>query len=351
MKEEKKFSGKQRMNNRQLVILAIIVIIMTVITIFSLIYIRKQMGDMQQKSQPYVEYRRHYAFITEFFEENFWSEVYDGAKRFGEGENVYLEWIGQGMDIDYSKEDLLKTAIASKVDGIILEGEESEEIRTLINLAAGEGIPIVTVMTDSYDSKRQSFVGIGSYDLGREYGRQIIRIATKDTKDVLILMNAASKDSGQNIIYNGMQETLANEGNHLSLDIEILAISEDIPFSDEEAIRDIFLNREKLPDIIICLNEKNTVSAYQAAIDYNLVGEVDILGYSVTDTILNAIHRKVVAATVAVDAVQMGIRSMKALDEYVETGHVSDYVTMDVYTVTSNNIKRYLRDAAEEKEE
>lgn len=339
---------KQKIDNRQLVILAVIVFLLVVMMIISLIYIRKQVDRTNQvKIEEYKEYIRHYAFITDSLEDNFWNEVYDGAKVFGDNENVYLERFGEELDINYSKAELLKIAIAAKVDGIILEGDGSGEIYSLVDEAVDAGIPVVTVLTDCYDSKRQSFVGIGSYNLGREYGRQIVRIATKETKEVLILMDAVAEDSGQNIIFNGIKETLANEGNHLSLALNTLAVSEDTPFSEEEVIRDIFLYQEELPDIIICLSEKNTISAYQAVIDYNLVGKVDILGYYVTDTILNAISRNVISATIAVDTGQMGINSVKALDEYIETGHVSDFVTMDVNTVMLSNVEEYMHNAAE----
>lgn len=340
---------KQGMGNRQLVILAVIVFEMIVITIIGLVYVRSHTEcALQTGAQSYQEYDRHYAFITESYEDNFWKGVFNEARQYGEERNDYLEWMGNGLTIDYTKAELLEIAIASKVDGIIIEGDGSGSTRELIDEAVKKGIPVVTMMTDSYDSARQCFVGVGSYHLGREYGRQIIRIATKETEDVLVLMNMASEDSSQNIIYNGMIETLANEGNHLNLQLNTLAVSQDSLFSEEETIREIFLNKETVPKIIICLNEKNTVSVYQAAIDYNLVGEVSILGYSATDTILEAIDRRVVTATVVVDSRQMGIRSVKALDEYIETGYVSELVTMEVYTITSRNIKEYMSDAVEQ---
>lgn len=45
----------------------------------------------------------------------------------------------------------------------------------------------------------------------------------------------------------------------------------------------------------------------------------------------------------------MGIRSVEALDEYLETGYVSDFVAMDVNTVTKDNVKGYLRNASPDK--
>lgn len=343
---------RQKINNRQLVVLAIIVFLLVIMMIASLIYIRKQADETNQIDvEQYKEYIRHYAFITDSMEDNFWNEVYDGAAQFSDTRGVYLERMGEGLDTNYSKAELLKIAIAAGVDGIILEGDESGEIRNLIDEAVKKEIPVVTVLTDSNDSGRQSFVGIGNYNLGREYGRQIVRVATKETKEVLILMDTVAEDSGQNLVFNGIRETLANEGNHLNLELKTLAMNGDTPYSEEEAIRSLFLYRETLPDIIICLNEKNTISAYQAVIDYNLVGKVDILGYYVTDTILKAISRKVISSTIAVDTGQMGMDSVKALDEYIETGYVSDFVTLDVSTVMANNVEEYMHDAAKKDKE
>lgn len=341
---------KLGINNIQLVILSVIILLVVIMTIGSLSLVRRQVDSMNRLAdRDYREYKRHYALVTDSFEDNFWSEVYEGARQFSETDDVYLEWFGKDLATDFSKEEILRMAIAAHVDGIILEGDGSDGIRQLIDMAMEEEIPVVTVLSDCYDSKRQSFVGIGNYNLGREYGRQIVRIATKDTKKALVLMDMEEKDSGQNIIYNGIAETLANEGNHLTLELETLAVNDDTPYGEEEVIRGIFQRAitegEELPDIMICLSEKNTISTYQAVVDYNLVGQVDILGYYVTDTILNSIKRKVISATIAVDSGQMGINSIKALDEYIETGHVNDFVTMDVNAVTVNNVEEYLRDA------
>lgn len=369
MGQEKKTEKKQRISNRQLIILAVIVFLMILVTIVSLIYVRKQAEKVRQEPQSYMEYRRHYAFITESFEDTFWSEVYQEARQFGEEEEVYLEWMGIDLAIDYSKEELLKIAIAAGVDGIILEGDESEAVRELVNKAEEEGIPVVTVMTDSAESRRQSFVGIGGYNLGREYGRQIVRLATKETKKALVFVDDSEESGGEDSVMNGIKETLANEGNHLNLDLETVKLSEDAVIGEDTvtyvtlngkadaflngedmAIRYTLLKKEELPEILICLNEKDTVSVYQAVMDCNLEGKVNILGYSVTDEILNAIDSRVMASTVAVDTRQMGSQSVKALDEYIENDHVDEIITVYVNTVTLNNIKEYLKDVPQKHE-
>lgn len=344
--------NNQRTKYTRAVIFAAIIFAMVIVILFSLIYIGRRIDDAWRANEEFYEqFERHYILITDSPTDTFWEKVYEEAKKYGEEEKIYLEWGGRELAMDYFKKDLLKIAIESDVDGIILEGDGSMEIQELIDEAVDRGIPVIAVMTDSRDSKRQSFVGIGNHNLGREYGRQIIRIANKNTEDALILMDASIEDRGQNLIYNGIRDTLDNEGNHLNLELKTLALNEDSPFGQEEAIRKLFLNREELPEIIVCLNEKNTISAYQAVIDYNLVGEVKILGYSDADIIMSAVGTNVIEASIVVDAKQIGSCCMRALDEYIETDHVNDFFTMDVKAITSNNVEGYLKNATERDDE
>ena len=331
-------------------VLIIAILFLFAATAGVLTYVRHlENAAVSEKETSFQEYSRHYAFVTSSRDDIFWEEIFNQAKRYGDTKGTFVEWMGKDLTVDYSKKELLEIAIASGVDGIILEGDGSEDIRTLIAEADRASIPVVTVLSDCGGSQRKSFVGIDSYDVGREYGRQIIRVANSNTKEALILMNTAAEDTGQNTIYNGIQETLGNEGNHLNLDLATRAVMSDSQFGGTEEIRSIFqefyLHPETMPEIVICLNEQNTISVCQAVVDYNLVGQVDILGYFATDTILNAINRNVISASIAVDTQQLAVRSVEALDEYLETGHVSDFVAMDVNTVTKDNVEGYLRNA------
>lgn len=301
-------------------------------------------GDMQ----AYKGYIRHYVFITDDIERSFWQEVYEGAKGRGEETGVYLEAFGIGTAVEYTKEERMQMAIAAQVDGIVLEADESQEMQQLIDEAVENDIPVVTVMTDSYGSKRQSFIGFGNYNLGREYGRQIVKFAAEGDRKVLVIMDGNMDSNTQNMISTGIREAISNEGNHLKLEVETITDRDMTVFGSEEIVRDIFLDVENLPDIIVCLNEQDTVSACQAAVDYNVVGEVNIIGYYITDTLANALERKILTSTIVTDAGQMGINSVDALNEYIETGHVNDFIVMEVQAITANHMGEYTEDVEKE---
>lgn len=323
-------------------------------------------------------YDRYYVMITDDHKSSFWTSVYQGAYTRGLENNVYVDWLGENLSREYDKEDLMRIAIASGADGIIVTADEGEEIAALIDEASAQGIPVVTLYGDNTHSSRCSFVGVGSYNLGREYGRMGLYlladiIGNKDTErrrngakegaeiqasdptepvgakvTVAVLVNAYASDVDQNILYSGIQETMENEK---STDIELefvpISIDDTNDFSVEESIRDIFME-ENVPDIIVCLDELSTTCVYQAVVDYNMVGDVNILGYYLSDTIANAIDRNVIYATAVIDTKQMGGYCIEALQEYHDLGYTSQYFTADITVINKSNVAGYLDDNGEE---
>ena len=122
-------------------------------------------------------YDKYYVMITKDRKSSFWQSVYQGAYQRGLEENAYVDLLGENLSEDYSREDLMRIAMSSGGDGIFVESDESGELTELIDEAVDRDIPVVTLYGDNTHSKRCSFVGVGSYNLGREYGRQVLKIA------------------------------------------------------------------------------------------------------------------------------------------------------------------------------
>ena len=165
---------------------------------------------------------------------------------------------------------------------------------------------------------------------------------------VAILADADTKNAGQNIIISAIQDTISEENvTDAEFDISIIAVNNTNAFSAEESIRDIFL-KEDVPDVIVCLNELNTTCAYQAVVDFNKVGEVNVLGYYDSKEIVEAIDRGGVYATVSIDTRQLGEYSVSALLDYYEFGNTSEYYLADVTLIDKNNVEKFLKKEAED---
>lgn len=340
--------NKENKNLRWLLWVAIGAVLVTVILIIAVfrIYLKRFQSDNSAQN-----YSGYYAMIVEDRKSDFWQAIYESAYEAGLQQDIYVDLFGENLSQNYSRQELMEIAIFSEVDGIIVEADESRQMEGLINRAVSAGIPVVTIYSDSASSARCSYVGAGNYDIGREYGRQVLLIgdSRRKSQDVLVLMDANSGDSSQNIVWSGIQETILRENTNDAIEyrFSMLAIDDSTTFSVEESIRKIFLE-EDVPDIIICLNELNTTCVYQSVVDYYRVGEVRILGNYTSDTILKGIYRNVIDATVTVDTAQMGQYCVDALVEYKELGNTSDYFAADITLIDANNISDYMGGGANE---
>lgn len=336
---------KQEENKKGLIMSITIVFFMIFVTVASLVFFKLQTGKMTKvmENAVYEEYEDYYVMIVNDRSSEFWKSVYEGAREDGMEHGAYVELLGNNLSVEYTREQLMEIATKSKVDGIIVEADESGSMTNLINEAVAQGIPVITVLGDNTVGERQSFVGVGSYNLGKEYGRQLIQLCGTETKNVLVLMGSDSDGTSQNILYSGIQETIDKEmqaGGKAILDMK--TIESESRFAAEESIRDIFINSEKLPDVMICLDELSTKCVYQAVVDYNKVGKVDVIGFYDSPSILQAIERQVIYSTISIDTKQMGTYCVEALEEYNALGNVSEYFTVDVNVINYDNVTKYI---------
>ncbi len=311
------------------------------------------------------EYSKYYVMISDNYKADFWQSVYEGALEVAKENDIYVDLLGQNLPGEHTCEELMKIAIASHVDGIIVYANESTAMSQLINEAMADGIPVVTLYGDNTHSDRISYVGVGGYSIGKMYGKQVINLIKEKRREdfiesetmgerqkikITVLASADAQDTGQNIIITAMQDTIAQENaTDSEFSTSIYTVDTTNAFSVEESIRDIFLNDE-IPDVIICLNELNTICAYQAVVDFNKVGEVNILGYYDSFDIVNAIDRGGVYATVSIDTWQLGEYSIAALEDYYEFGNTSEYYLADVTLINKSNVSSYLGKEEQEDE-
>lgn len=314
-------------------------LILTIVLAISVFQIYLKSMRIEKEEQNYNDY---YVMIVEDRKSHFWQEIYNGAYMAGLEENVYVDLLGSNLSQNYDKYELMEIAIYSEVDGIMVEADESARMTELIDQAVASDIPVVTLYGDNSNSMRCSYVGLGNYELGREYGKQVLDIAGDEPITAAVLVSTQASDSSQNIVWSGIKETVLQENEkNADIDLTLISVDDSSNFTVEESIRDIFM-QESLPQIIICLNEVNTTCLYQAVIDYNKVGDIAILGYYDNDTILKGIYRGVITSTISIDAEQMGHYCIDALTEYKKYGNTSEYFMADITLIDKRNVADFV---------
>ncbi len=317
-------------------------------TALSLFFFNYRLKNLPISSEGSRSYEHHYAFICSDPQDNFNNAVFDAAREAFAAENDYLEFMGKNLNTQYSKYDLLKIAINAKADGIIVESDESDEMTRLINKADEAGIPVITMGVDNTSSGRKSYVGFGYYDVGQNYGKEILKKVRDEPQTVLILMRQDTDNSSQNIIFQGIRDTIDKSESSKYFKLRTMAVSESSTFGAEESISSLIMGNGELPDIMICLNELYTTCAAQALVEYNRVGETDVYGFYTNSTILDGIDKNIISATVSVDTRQMGRYCVNAIKEYENFGFVNEYMPADIEVITADNVGSYLREESYE---
>ena len=321
-------------------ILAGVVLVLFLATVAGLIYYREMIRKLGEvREEVFNEYPRLYAYIADDPDSQLSNRIYKEISEYAVEHDCYVEMTGQNLSTSYSKADRMNIAISSKVDGIILEGDDSEETARLVDKATANGIPVVTVLTDCQTSSRKSFVGLNNYSLGSEYGDQLAAIGEEQKKYPLTALILLDRDDGNadDIIHAAIQQAVV--GRSVSFTSAIVDTSS--PFTSEESIMNIIDGIDKMPDVIICLNDRTTESAIQCVVEKNLVGKTTILGYYSSDTILKAIDRGSVYATFTIETKTVARQCVNALNEYNNTGFVSEYNPANYIMINRDNVADY----------
>ena len=303
-------------------------------------------GKSSQEKENSEVYRYKYDMIVDVPDSPFWQAVYKCAQECAQKNDAILELRGSEEESDYDKLDYMNMSIASNADGIILQYSGEQGLEEKINEAVQKGIPVVTVMSDAVHSKRQSFVGVSDYQLGSAYGEKVAEYVTKDTKSILILLKRNIDDMNQSQIYTQISNAAqAKAGSSESIKVTGKNLLSTGTFETEEAVTDIFQQKNKVPDILVCMDEETTECARQAVLDFNLAGKVTIIGYYSSDDILTAVEKGVISVTCDVDTEQLGRYSVEALTEYQKDGRTNSYYNVDINFLDRDAVRAMKREA------
>lgn len=302
-------------------------------------------GKSRQQEESGEVYRYKYDMIVDSPESFFWQAFYGCAQDWAQKNDAILELKGSGKENDYTKLDYMNMSIASNADGIILQYSGEQGLEAKINEAVQKGIPVVTVMGDAVHSKRQSFVGVSDYQLGSAYGEKVAEYVTEDTQSILILLKKNIDDMNQSQIYTQISNAAQAK---TGADAEIKVTGKNLlstgTFETEEAVTDIFQQKDKVPDILVCMDEETTECARQAVLDFNLAGKVTIIGYYSSEDVLTAVEKGVISVTCDVDTDQLGKYTIEALTEYQKDGRTNSYYNVDISFLDKDAVQAMRRE-------
>ena len=342
--------GKHDFKNKKvfsiLIIAAILITgIMIGFNILQHMALNENNGDAGENQQ----YDYHIAMIVRDSSDEFWQSVYKAARNAGMKNGIYIENFGEVLNEGYTPDELMEMAILARVDGIILEADSSDRMIELINEADNltEPIPVITINSDANGSQRKSFVTAIDYALGEKYGSQVLEVLEVKGQEVVVLLPYDVNNSQPSLVYSGIGEALQNSTMKPDLSVEFLSANDE--FGAEEQIRNLLLSTAERPDVVVCLSAVDTISTYQCIVDYNLVGEVQIIGTYTSSEILKGIQKGTIHSSIAVNAEEMGTKAADGMYEYLTNGYVSEHLPVLFERVSQENWESYIQEEQHEK--
>lgn len=217
----------------------------------------------------------------------------------------------------------------SGIDGAIIYPylPETEMLLRLEELDEA-GIPVVLIEQDVADDWPWTFVGTNNFEMGRRIGARLAERTEHEQIVVVYSDKSPAVAAEKELIELGMTTTMGER-----LGAPISRRQTGLNPLDAEALTYQLLRSGSGISALVFTDTDDTLAALQAIINLNLVGEVQVVGFGVTDAIMDYLDRGVLNATIAVNPQRVGIESVRVLSELIQTGNAPGYVDTGVEVI------------------
>ncbi|MFC6334597.1 substrate-binding domain-containing protein [Paenibacillus septentrionalis] len=199
--------------------------------------------------------------ITRELDTPFWNDVEKGAQAAANDFEVELSvWGSYGTNqVDFLRK--MEIAIASKVDGIIVQGLDHDEFNKLTTIkAAGNGIPIFTIANDVPINKslRRTYIGSDHERAGQLLGVQLRADIGSGHSAKVVLMLSDQEEDFQKKRLAGIISELNKEPH-----IEPLLVTAGNTREEVIAATNDIMNREPQLDAFVSITANHTSAMVQ----------------------------------------------------------------------------------------
>lgn len=223
------------------------------------------------------------------------------------------------------------------IHGLIVSVPDSPEVRAAIDACDLAGIPTITLEYDSPLSRRKSFVGTNSFQIGYTGANLVGSLRPEGGRAVLVLpgngfMAAESRDS----LRLGFMTAI-----RAFPKVKVLHVltSPSSPLAGENLVRSIrFVDPSA--DTIILTTLTDSLGAAQAVIDMDLVGDIVLVGMADSEEGRNFVRNGVIQAALARNHGLAGEEVLDALTGFLHDGHTSAYIDPGIRILDSASFQR-----------
>lgn len=278
------------------------------------------------------------SMILKDSEDPFWKQFKNGADKAANLYQVsldltYLQARGQKKS-PFSMVELLDKARVASVDGIISFVSDGKNAAPIVDQAANQGIPTITLENDIPNSKRASFVGYNAYRFGQEAGKKMTEaMAGKGKIAIIMNRNETAEQDSQNLKISGFLNEV-NKNKNMEVTEYIIS---DIGVYGTQDIVEKLLNSPEPVEGLFITNAVDTESVAQLLVEYNRVGDYMVIGAGNSDEIMKDVDKKIIYASVYVNAYEMGYKCVETLAKIKLGDSVPSYIDTTIGVLSSED--------------
>ena len=149
-----------------------------------------------------------YKFVTNGISP-FWDAMSKGLDSEKAELKVNADWQAPNPAEHNAQVKIINDAVAAKVDGLAISAIEADALAPTIDTVIADGVPVITVDSDSPKSKRLAYIGTNNRTAGRMAGEAAVKLFPKGGKLVAFVGNMSAQNARER--YEGFQEAIAGK--------------------------------------------------------------------------------------------------------------------------------------------
>ncbi len=238
----------------------------------------------------------------------YWQAAQAGLHHAASQLKVRAEMIGPDTYDAKAQQQEFQSALRHKPTGILVSPADAELLKADIDGAIGQGIPVITMDSDSPTSQRLLYIGTNNYQAGIMGGKKLVEHLQGKGNVMLFTM------PGQNNLrerLNGYQAVLAE---HPKIKIvEIVDIKGDPGIAFDKTMDVVEHQRDKI-DAFVCL-EANAGKDVAEVLNRKGIKNKIIVAMDTDQPTLKWVQEGLIAATIAQKPFTMAYFGLKLLDD------------------------------------
>lgn len=264
----------------------------------------------------------------------FWQTVHAGAIKAGLEYGLEIEWNAPALEIDRARQiDIVQSMVTRKLAGIAIAPVDRKALVSVLERAAGLGIPVAVYDSDVDTDRRITYVATDNREGGRIAARRLGQILGGAGKVLIVgfMPGSASTMEREEGFIEEMKKSFAG--------IEVLPVQ--FGMADRAKAMAVTENALSAHDDlsgIFADNESSSAGAVQALKSRNN-RKVKLVAFDASEQLIGDLKLGWIDSLVVQDPFRMGYESVKAIGEQRKGGKVNARLDLPARLIQAGDLE------------